>query len=106
MSYKVYVTYICYVILNNIQTHFNPSRTYKQIHQSIFFGHLLLRMHYSMAPPGLDPKDGSQRFISFLVQDFSSSDLGCHVQARGLRVSCLKCMNVSTCVYVPTVRLV
>jgi hypothetical protein len=67
MSYKVYVTYICCVILNNIQIHFNPSRTYVHIHQSIVFGHLLLRMHYSMAPPGLDPEKGSQRFISFLV---------------------------------------
>ena len=28
-----------------------------------FFGHLL----FSMAPPGLDPAKGSQRFIPFLV---------------------------------------
>ena len=69
MSYKVYVTYICCVILNNIQIHLKTSRTYKHIHRSIFFGHLLLRMrmHYSMAPPGLDPEEGSQGFISFLV---------------------------------------
>jgi len=26
-----------------------------------------MRMHYSMAPPGLDPEEGSQGFISFLV---------------------------------------
>jgi len=67
MSYKVYMTYVCCVILNNIQIHFTPSRTYLHIHQSIVFGFLLLRMHYSMAPPGLDPEEGSQRFISFLV---------------------------------------
>jgi len=36
MLYKLYVTYICYVILNNIQIHFKASRTYKHIHQSIF----------------------------------------------------------------------
>ena len=67
MSQKVYVTYVCCVILNNIQIHFKPSRTYIHIHQSIVFGHLLLRMHYTMAPPGLDPEEGSQRFIPFLV---------------------------------------
>jgi len=67
MSYKVYVTHICCVILNNIQINFKPSRTYTQIQQSIVFGHLLLRMHYLMAPPGLDLEEGSQRFTSFLV---------------------------------------
>jgi len=67
ISSKLYVTYICCVILNNIQIHFKASRTYIHIHQSIVFGHLLLLMHYSMAPPGLDPEEGSQRFISFLV---------------------------------------
>ena len=56
MSYKHYVTYICCDILNNIQIHFR-----------IVFGHLLLRMHYWMTPPGLDPEEGSQRFIPFLV---------------------------------------
>jgi len=67
MLYKVYVTYICCVILNNIQIHFQTSRTYIHIYQSIVFGHLMLRKHYSMAPPGLDPEEGSQRFIFFLV---------------------------------------
>jgi len=67
MSYKLYVTYICCVILNNIQIHFIPSRTYIYIQQSIDFGHLLLRIHYLMAPPGLDTVEGSQRFASFLV---------------------------------------
>jgi len=50
-----------------MQIHFKASKTYIHIHQSIVFGHLLLPMHYSMAPPGLDPEEGSQRFISFLV---------------------------------------
>ena len=68
MSYKVYVTYICCVILNNIQIHFKPSRTYTYIQQSIVLGHLLLRIHYLMALPGLDPVEGSQRFTSFLVR--------------------------------------
>jgi len=78
MSYKVYVIYICRVILNNIQIHFKPSRTCIHIHQSIVFGHLLLRMHYSMALPGLDPEEGSPRFVSFLV---GLLVLKCHVQA-------------------------
>jgi len=67
MSYKVNVTYMCCVILNNIQIHFKPSRAYIHIHQSIVFGHVLLCMHYSMAPPGLNPEEGSQRFSSFPV---------------------------------------
>jgi len=67
MLYKLYVTYICCVILNNKKIHFKAFRTYIHIHQSIVFGHLLLCMHYSMAPPGLDPEEGSQRFIFFLV---------------------------------------
>ena len=66
MLYKVYVTYVCCVILN-IQIHFKASRTCIHIHQSIVFGHLMLRKHYIMAPPGLDPEEGSQRFIFFLV---------------------------------------
>ena len=67
MSYKNYVTYICCVILNNIQILFQASRTDIHNYESIIFGHLLLRIHYSMAPPGLDPEEGSQRFIPFLV---------------------------------------
>ena len=67
MSYKHYVTYVCFVILNNIQMLVQASRTYIQIHEWIVFGLLLLRIHYSMAPPGLDPEEGSQRFIFFLV---------------------------------------
>jgi len=67
MLYKLYVICVCFVILNNIQIHFKPSRTYVQIQQSIVFDHLLLRMHYLMAPPGLDPEKVSQRFTSFLV---------------------------------------
>jgi len=65
MWYKLYATYTCCAILNNIQIHFKASRTYIHIHQSIVFGHLLL--HYSIAPPVLHPEEGSQRFISFLV---------------------------------------
>jgi len=68
MSYKFHVTYICCMILNNIQIHFKPSRTYTYIQQSIVLGHLLLRIHYLMALPGLDPVEGSQRFTSFLVR--------------------------------------
>jgi len=67
MSYKVYATYICCVILNNIQIHFKPSRTYIYIQQRIVFVHLLLHIHYLMAPPRLAPEEGSQRFTSFLV---------------------------------------
>jgi len=63
----LYKLYICCVILNNIQIHFKSSRTYIHIHHSIVFGHLLLRKHSSMAPPGLDPEEGSKRVISFLV---------------------------------------
>ena len=68
MLYKLYVT-ICCVILNNIQIHFKASRTYKHIHQSIFWPCIVAyhQRHYSMAPPGLDPEEGSQRLISFLV---------------------------------------
>jgi len=36
MSYKHYVTYICCVILNNIQILFEASRTYIRIHEWIF----------------------------------------------------------------------
>jgi len=68
MSYKFYVTHICCIILNNIQIHSKPSRTYVYIQQSIVFGHLLLRIHYLMAPPGLDPVETSQRFTPFLVR--------------------------------------
>ena len=68
MLYKFYVTYICCIILNNIQIHYKPSRTYIYIQQSIVSCHLLLRIHYLMAPPGLDPVEGSQRFTSFLVR--------------------------------------
>jgi len=50
-----------------MQIHFKPSRTYIHIQQSIVFVHLLLRMHYLMSPPGLDPEEGSKRFTSFLV---------------------------------------
>ena len=89
MSYKLYVTYICCIILKNTQIHYKPFRTYMYIQersccllenqredqkwspiyiqQSIVFGHLLLRMHYLMAPTGLDLEEGSQRFTSFLV---------------------------------------
>jgi len=67
MSNKHYVTCICCVILNNIQILFKrPEHIYTFMNE-LFFGHLLLRMHYSMAPPGLDPEEGSQRFIFFLV---------------------------------------
>ena len=67
MSYKVYVTCICCIILNNIQIHFKPSRTYIYIQQSIVFGDLLLRIHCLMAPPGLDHVE-RQRLTSFLVR--------------------------------------
>ena len=105
MLYKLYVTYICCVILNNIQIHFKASKTYKHIHQSIFFGHLLLRMHYLMAPPGLYPEEGSQRFVSFLVGLLVFRFRAVIFKPK-LHVSCPKCMYVSKCVYVPTVRLV
>jgi len=68
MSYKVYVTYICSINLNTIQILYKPSRTYVYIQQSIVFGNLFLRIHYLMAPPGLDPVEGSQRFSPFLVR--------------------------------------
>ena len=68
MSYKLYVTYTCCVILDNIQIHFKPSRTYIYIQQSIVFGHSFLHIHYLMAPPGLDPVETSQRFTPFLVR--------------------------------------
>jgi len=68
MSCKFYVTYKCCIIWNNIQTHFKPSRTYIYLQQSIDFGYLFFRIHYLMAPPGLDPVEGSQRFTPFLVR--------------------------------------
>ena len=68
MSCKFYVTYTCCIILNNIQAHFKPSRTYMYIQQSIVLGHLFFRIHYLMAPLGLDPVEGRQRFTSFLVR--------------------------------------
>jgi len=70
MSYKFSVTYVWCIISNNIQIHFKPSRTCIYIQQSSVFGHLLLRIHYLMAPPGswLDSVEGSQRFTSFLVR--------------------------------------
>jgi len=61
MSYKIYLTYIYCVILNNIQIQFKPSRTYIHIQQSVVFGHLLLHMHYLMAPPGLVPGKSQQQ---------------------------------------------
>jgi len=101
MSYKLYVTYICCTILNSIQIHYNPSRTYIYIQQSIVFGQLLLRIHYLMAPPGLDPVEGSQTFTSFLVRLLV--DLGL-LQARGRRCALFEmyaCVNVCVCVYSP-----
>jgi len=68
MSYNFYVTHICCIILNNIQIHFTPCRTYIYIQQSIVFGHLLLRIQCLMAPPGIDPVEGSERLTSFLVR--------------------------------------
>jgi len=68
MSYKLSVTYICWIIVNNIQIHFKPSRISTYIQQSIVFGHLLSRIHYLMAPPGLNPVEGSQRLTSFVVR--------------------------------------
>ena len=90
MSYKLYVTYICCIILKNTQIHYKPFRTYIYIQersccllenqredqkwspiyiqQSIVFGHLLLRIHYWMAPPVLDPVEKSQRFTFFFVR--------------------------------------
>jgi len=104
MSYKLYVTYTCCVILDNIQIHFKPSRTYIYIQQSIVFGHLLLRMHYLMAPPGLDPEEGSQRFTSFLVELllFASRAVtykpaGCVSLVRNVYT-----VNVCVCAYSPT----
>jgi len=67
-SYKLYVTHIRCIILRNIQIHYKPSRTYIYIQQSIILGHLLFRIRYLMAPPGLDPVEGSQRFTPFLVR--------------------------------------
>jgi len=64
MSYKLHVTYICCVIVNNMQIHFKPSRTYIYNQESIVFGHLFLRIHYLMAPPGLDPEEGLLVFRS------------------------------------------
>ena len=101
MSYKLYVTYICCIILNSIQIHYNPSRTYIYIHQSIVFGQLLLRIHYLMAQPGLDTVEGSQTFTSFLVRLLV--DLGL-LQARGRRCALFEmyaCVNVCVCVYSP-----
>ena len=63
MLYKRYVLY-------NFKQHTNTFQTLQNIylHSTInVFGHLLLRIHYLMAPPGLDPEEGSQRFISFLL---------------------------------------
>jgi len=68
MSYKLYAIYICCIILKNMQIHFKPSRTYIYIQQLIVFGNLLFRIHYLMAPPGLDPVEGSQSFTSFLAR--------------------------------------
>jgi len=68
MSYKLYVTYICCIIFKNIQIHYKPSRRYINIQQSIVFGNSLLRIHYWMAPPALDPVEASKRFASFLVR--------------------------------------
>ena len=94
-------------MLCNFKHHTNTFQTIQNIlhiHQSIVFGHLLLRQHYSMAPPGLDPEEGSQRF-SLFWWDFSSPDLG--LSRSSPRPACFlfKLMDVSTCVYVPTVRL-
>ena len=106
MSYKHYVTYMCCVILYNIQILFEASRTYIHIHEWIVFGHLLLRMHYWMAPPGLDPEAlRGARGSSLFWWDFSSLDFG--LSRSNPRAACFLfkmygCVNVCVCTYSPT----
>ena len=103
MSYKHYVTYICCVILNNIQILFQASRTYIHIHEWIFFSHLLLRIQFN-GTTWTRPWGGEPEVHLFFGGTCRLQIWGYHVQARGLRVSCSKCMDVSKRVYVPTVR--
>jgi len=103
MSYKLYVTYICCVILNNIQIQLKAFRALIHSHQSIVFGHLLLRMHYSMASPGLYPEEGKQRFISLLVgllvfrfRAFAFKPEGCVFLAQNLWMCQRVCMYLQS----------
>jgi len=106
MLYKLYVT-ICCVILNNIQIHFKASRTYKHIHQSIFFGQVLLRIiSGTIHRHHLDStlRRGA-RGSSLFWWDFSSSDLG--LSRSNPRAVCLLfkmygCVNVCVCTYIAT----
>ena len=104
MSYKLYATFMCCIILNTIQIHYKPSRTCICIQQSIVFGHLLLRIHYLVAPPGLDPVEGSQRFDPFLVRLLVFRFRAVTVLACGRRCALFEiyaCANVCVCVYSP-----
>jgi len=104
MSYKHYVTYICCVILNNIQILFQASRTCIHIHEWIVFGHLLLRITIQWHHLDSTLRRGA-RGSSLLWWDFSSSDLG--LSRSNPRAACFLfkiygCVNVGVCTYSPT----
>ena len=104
MSYKHYVTYICCVILNNIQILFQASRTCIHIHEWIVFGHLLLRI--TIQWHHLDSTLRREaRGSSLFWWDFSSSDFG--LLRSNPRAACFLfqmygCVNVCVCTYSPT----
>jgi len=94
------------MILNNIQIHSKSSRTYIYIQQSIVFGHLFLVLHYLMAPLGLDPVEGNQRFTSFMVRLLVQRFTAVTYKSVGCVSLVPHCMHVSMCVYVSTIQLV
>ena len=57
-------------MLRNFKQHTNTFPSIQNIYTHSWmncFWPFIVAYHYSMVPPGLDPEEGSQRFISFLV---------------------------------------
>ena len=126
MSYKHYVTYICCVILNNIQIHFKASRKEKKCclleskwkikydllhpgHIYTFINQLFLAIYCCVCTIQWHHLDSTlrrgARGSSLFWWDFSSSDLG--LSRSCPRAACFLfkmygCVNVCVCTYNPT----
>ena len=103
MSYKHYVTYICCVILNNIQILFQASRTYIHNYESFFLA--IYCCAYTIQWYHLDSTLGrGARGSSLFWLHFSALDVGL---SRSIpRATCFLfkmygCVNVCVCTYNP-----
>jgi len=104
MSFKLYVTYICCVILNNVQIHFQASRTYIHIHEWFFLAIYCCICTIEWHHLDSTLRRGA-RGSSLLWWDFSSLDLG--LSRSNPRAACFLfkmygSVNVCVCTYKPT----